>query len=353
MDIYDLSDTQGTSIRKFLDLTLFSNPLGPSNKARHALRAGIKTVGRFPDPQARQLKRYIARKNGVGPEHIFFGHGSTQLLELLLFAVAREKNTLVLSPVSHRYEEILNRHHCGVLLCPSSAKGHFSPEYNLLSSGIGQADIILIQSPHHLTGAIVMPEDIQFIIDRAKDTDTRVVIDETFIEYAESESAVTHVLQYPNVIVVRTFSLFHALAGLRLGYAVGHPHLLESLRAIHDPGPPNCLAPAAALVSLKDKGYTKRTKEFLHVEKTYLKEKLNRIPTITTIDTPCNFLLIKTDLPGAELESRFLRQNILITCFDDADALSYICVPVRNHADNARFVRVLRWIVEGHTEHVQ
>ncbi len=77
MDIHDYVDKEKISFRKVLDLTLLTNPLGPSNKAKNAMRAALKTISRFPDPDTRHLRRYIARKEHIGPENILFGHGST------------------------------------------------------------------------------------------------------------------------------------------------------------------------------------------------------------------------------------------------------------------------------------
>ena len=107
------------------------------------------------------------------------------------------------------------------------------------------------------------------------------------------------------------------------------------------------IAAAGAITSMKDKGYYRRTMDFLKEEKEYLADKIGRISPAAMITTPCNFVLIRIADPPSDMEERFLQQNMLIRFYEEDDGTCVICLPVRRHVANAQFVRVLRRILGG------
>ena len=150
----------------------------------------------------------------------------------------------------------------------------------------------------------------------------------------------------PMSLILRSFSFFHALAGMRLGYALGSQRALALAAGVIDPGPVSTVAAAGALASLRDKSFPARTAEFLATEKAYMTAKLGRIEGVRLIDAACNFLLVAPELPLADLQSRFLQRNILIETFVTDEDRGIIHLPLRKHPENARFARSLAWIMK-------
>ncbi len=343
MDIYDYVEKEKISFRKVLDLTLLTNPLGPSNKAKNAMRAALKTISRFPDPDARHLRRCIAGKEYIGPENILFGHGSTQLLELIL-AAFRPHRALIPAPMPTHYTSALQRAGTEAVPCLLNRGPAFSLDADRLMASIDGVDMLLLPNPHSMTGALIPLPILHAVIDRIEGSATVLVLDEGLIEFTEGSSPLERAAQSRNLLILRSFSLYHGLAGLRLGYVVGSAFLLARLAGAAGPGPVNAVAAAAAISSLRDKGIRGRTNEFIRVEKAYLIDRLGRIAHAEVIDTSCAFILVRLQMSASDLKKRLEERHILVEAFEDEKGL-VVRVPVRRHRENARFAKTLFRII--------
>ncbi len=344
MDIYDYAGAKGISTRQVLDFTLLTNPLGPSGKAKHAMRKALKEAQVPPDRQTRYLRGFIAKKEHVAPGNILFGHGSTQILDLLL-AAAMPGKLLAPSPLSVCRAGLLERHRTEFISFASCEAGQFAPDAAQLIARLGPADMLLIPNPHPVTGTVVSLGFLREVVDAINGSHRILVIDETLAGFVKADSPVQAAIHSANVLILRTFSLFHALAGMRLGYALGSQRVLDLVRSVAEPGPVSTVAAAGALASLRDRGFLTRSAEFVAAEKAYMTAKLGRIKGIRAIDTGCNFLLVAVELPVADLQSRFLQKNILIDVFEDEKGRHLIRLPLRRRRENARFARTLTRIM--------
>jgi threonine-phosphate decarboxylase len=323
---------------KLLDFTDRSNPLGPSQKARHAIRKAIRAVAAYPDEQAPYLRRLIAKKEGVSPDTILFGHGISHLLHLVLQVHAPE-SVAVPGPISLYLSGLIERHHTRVHPLPMEM-GTPAVSIDRLTRALDEADLLLVPNPHPLTGSVIPRDALALLINQAEQMNKLLVFDEASIEYTTAASPVRLVAGSPHALILRSFSLFHALAGLRIGYALGHPETLARLAPLIEPYPVNSLAAAAAVSSLRDSGYRTRTLKFLSEEKSYLKGKLARLH-LEAIDTPSNLVLVPlkenaTDRPGLLRDA-----GVLVFDFASTEGLPILSVPVRRRPLNAAFMRLL------------
>jgi threonine-phosphate decarboxylase len=352
MNIYDYAEEKKISIRQVLDFKLLSNPIGPSNKARSAMRSALKATALPPDGKTRHLRRYLAGRERIKPENTLFCHGSTLLLELLLVRVKPGK-VLVPGPLPTHYVPLLQRHGTSVVSCPLREEEGFSLDLRRLAPLIDYVDMLLIPNPHWVTGTLIPLPDLHEIAEMLQGSDKMLVLDEGLVEFTGGAYPAEQVVRSENMLVLRTFSHYHALAGLRLGYAVGSARILSRIQGGIDPGPVSTVAAAGAIASLKDKGFHRRTLEFLKMEKVYLIDMLGRIDGVRVMDTACNFLLVRLGHAAADLEKGFHRRHILVERFEDEDTGPLIRLPVRRHRENARFAKTLAGIVSqskaGHT----
>jgi len=344
MNIYDYAEAKGVSTRQILDFTLPANPLGPSAKTKHAMRKALKATDRPPDPRTRYLRGFIARKERIQPENILFGHGSTQILDLLL-ASLKPKKILAPSPLPAWRARLLDKRGAQVVPVALSESSRFIPDVEELLSRLKDADMLLIPNPHPLAGTVLGASALSEIARVADASGKALVVDEALAGFVRVDSPVEAALHSANALILRTFSFFHALAGMRLGYAIGSQRILDLVAGIIDPGEVSAVAAAGALASLRDKSFPKRTAEFLATEKAYMTARLGRIKGISTIDTACNFLLVAPGSPVGDLRSRFLQRNILTETFRTDEGREMIHLPLRRRRDNARFAAALARIM--------
>lgn len=340
MNIYDYAEDRKISIRQVFDFTLLSNPIGPSNKARNAMRKALKMAPLLPDMETRRLRRLIASRERIEPGNILFGHGSTPLLDLIL-ARLKPRKVLIPGPLPLQYEPLLQRHGAVIVSCPVKRADGFSLDLQRLSPLMAGVDMLLLPNPHWMTGSLILPSDLQTIGEAMKGTNKTLVLDEGLIEYTQDPHGAEGTMYPENTLVLRTFSFYYALAGLRLGYVFGSEPILTAIKGAIDPGPVNTVATTGAIASLKDPGFRKRSEEFVRAEKAYLVDRLRRMEGVEVMDTSCNFLLARIVQGAVDPEEFLFRRHILVEPFKDEDGLPFIRIAVRNHRENAQFVKTL------------
>jgi len=331
------------SARKVLDFTLISNPLVPSNKARHAMRKAIKTVRQLPRTDF--LTRYLCATEHVAEEQILLGHGASHLFSLMLRAL-HPRSILLPMPAPRAYEEILEKE--GVQIRPFALdlEQSFAIDGEAFKERWRDVDAALILNPHNPTGATLPQAVITDLIQTSSERDKLLIIDETLRDFTDNPSLAQRAAATPNAFVLRSFSTYHALAGLRLGYIIGDDDILSHLEHNMEPRSVNSIALPAALASLKDKGYRARTARYLSDEKEYALKKLQAIDRAKPVVTPWG-IFIRIEPSASDIKSRFTDERILIDEYKDAQGNQYLSFPFRSRADNARFFRTLRWLLRG------
>ena len=346
MDIHEHAALKKISLRRVNDFTTGVNPLGPSNKAGHAIRKMVRGLDNFPDESIRHLTGYLGRTEGIERDRLVFGAGSTHLLGVLL-RIVRPGVVGTLSPCPPRLERTPRLHNATVRLIPADENRGFSAETDKLCELMAETDMMILSRPDAMTGAVIPDEGIGRLIAESDRLGKVLVIDEAYRDYTTVASPLGQALASRSTIVLRTFSLYHALAGLRLGYGAGASQLVERMNEALPSTLVNGPAPHAAIASLRDRGFRTRTLKFIGEEKKYFGQKLGSNKTVRLIDTPCNFVLLA--LPGdlEHLREAFLERNILVDGFPGAQGMVYLRLPVKGHKANAFFVRTLRRITGG------
>ncbi len=346
MNIFDIAEGKRLDVRQVMDFSSDVNPLGPSNKAKNAIRKGVKYLSFPPDSSIRQLKRYICRREQIGEEHIMFGEGLPRILHLLIQAI-KPKTITMLAPVSNAYEEIVSRYDTQPITHPLKEENCFSVEMDELIDNMERAGMVMLSNPHGVTGTILPVETLARLIEKADKKGAILVIDETYREFTQAASPVQEVIGSGSAVILRNFSVFHALSGLPFGYAIGPIGLINMINSVAVPQQINTLALTAAYASLKDKGYRDRTLKFIKEEKGFITDRLKHITGLTFFDTPCNFLLLKVKESEVGLKDSMLKAAILTATYRSEDGHTYVKLPIKTHKYNARFIKALRRILEA------
>jgi len=332
---------------KLIDYTSGANPLGQSNKARNAIRSHVRRISVMSPQGLTHLRRYIARKEGVSESSILFGCGSTAILNTILERIGGPKKILVPYPVSQRHSAILSGHSLECMTVFLKANENFDLNAEDFCNALQGCDAALLPNPHDVTGTVISPEDITRIVDEADKLDKYLFVDETYVEYVGISSPVFRITKSRKALILRTFSAFYALVGLRLAYIIGSPELVGLIESRLDPSWINSFAPWAAIASLKDKGYQRRTLLFIEGEKAYVREKLSRITDVKCSVSPSNILVIRLQKKRNDFQKLFEKYTIMIDTFSDEYGNICIRFPVQTHRMNAYFVRMLKRIMEA------
>lgn len=345
MDIHDYAELKGLSLNQLMDFTSDANPLGPSNKAKNAARKNVKRLGYPPDRESRYLKRLICTREGISEEEIIIGPDPAYILSVLL-KMTCPKTALVPSPVSDVYKELLKNQNAEIKPFHLNGEKGFAFETGRFIKTIKDVDLVLMPNPHNMVGTCLSPDDLLSVISQAAAMKRILVIDETNRDFPDIPSQVKEITRSKTSIALRSFSAFYGLAGFRFGYAIGSNELIRNIRDCLGHFPVNLLAEAAAVASLRDKGYRKRTLAYIEEEKRFIWNSLAGVDRVQCIDTPCSFLLLKLNEKIAGLGDAFLKRRIVVGDFTDKNDSQYIRLSVRKHAWNARFIRALKNISE-------
>jgi histidinol-phosphate/aromatic aminotransferase/cobyric acid decarboxylase-like protein len=331
---------------KHIEFTQGTNALGPSNKARNAIRGLVRHVAAFSPEQLNHLKGYIACREGVDEACVSFGGGSTAILSTIL-ELTGPKKILIPYPFSQRHSAVLKKHNLESRIVSLNADEDFVLNIKEFCGAMNGCDAAILPNPHDVAGSLISSEDIVRVVDEADKLGITLIIDETYEDYTGLTPPFIRITNSRRAVVLRTFSTFHALGGLRLGYIIGPPGFVSLLETRLDPTWINSFAPCAAIASMKDKGYRRRTLLFIEGEKAYLREKLSRTKGVKCYVSPSNILVIRLQKELENLYDMFKRQHALIDAFTDDEGNACIRFPIQTHRLNALFVRVLKRIMEA------
>ena len=341
MDIHDYAEQKRLSLKQIMDFTTSVNPLGPSTKAKHILRKNIINID-FPlDKKLRYITRLIEKREYIQANNILFAQSLTQLLRAI-FQTTQTNTVLVLSPVSQAYEEAISPHSVTLKRLPLDKANHFSLDLESILKTMKKVDTILIPYPHDMVGTALMQNDLLTLINEAGQLGINLILDESYRDFTTMGSPVQAVIKSEKTIIVRTFSLFYAMAGLPVAYSIGPVDIIQSMRQYIFPEEINILAVNAAIASMKDIFYKTRTTEFINAEKSYLLKAFTSLDGLVCLDTPCPFIVLAFEKKQDTFKDFFSDYRILIDEFSDEQGGYYLKVPIKKHKWNARFVKTLR-----------
>lgn len=346
-NVFELARRQGCRITDVTDFSASINPLGMSPMAIHAIRENIPSLIHYPDRGCHDLRLALALRHGLDADRILIGNGSTELIHLLPNALGLRK-VLIPVPSFSEYEAAAALAGCEIQFLSLREEDHFKVRPADLIQAIQQgADAVFLCNPNNPTGQLLHPDELLPVVRAANESGVRVILDEAFIDYAERASLIRETERYENLIVLRSFTKFYGMPGLRVGYLVANEAVISNLEKFKPPWSVNHLAAAAANASLMDESYIEESRRLIENERAYLSGVLSEIPGVTVFPSSANYLLLKLseDLFQMNVVERNLaREKILVRNCGSFRGLSewYIRVAVKSRADNERLVRLLK-----------
>lgn len=348
-NIWQAKQEYGLETNQILDFSANINPLGFPKNLKRIISQNIERVKTYPDPECSTLKRELAKSIGLLPENLLIGNGSVELIYLIVKALS-PKNILILIPTFSEYEKAAKLNKAKSIFLLSSEKENFKinlEKFLTLSSGV---DLVFLCNPNNPTGFLFSKDELMTILSLCKKKDWILVCDEAFIDFVKDEQDITllkKVTTVKKLVVLRSFTKFFALPGLRIGYLAGDKRLIDKISPHQPPWSVNILAQEVASEVIKDDDYIRRSKKFIFKERTFLSRELEKIEDLRIFPPSANFILCRlreTTLNSTALSKKLGRQGILIRDGSNFQGLDtrYFRVAVRKREENLKLLASLK-----------
>ncbi|MGH9377234.1 MAG: histidinol-phosphate transaminase [Terriglobia bacterium] len=330
---------------KAIKLASNENPYGPSPKAMEALRGSLSTVHRYPDSRGRDLSRRLAEMHGMEPAEIILGAGSTDLIELAARTFLSPGDEGIVSESSfHIYQIAVQESGATLILIPTR---NMALDLAAIRQAVtARTKVIYLANPNNPTGTLFTTTEFDRFLEELP-AHVLVVLDEAYYDYVQRPDysrSREYVREGRNVLTLRTFSKAYGLAGLRLGYGLGHTALIEALNRVRMPFNTSRPAQMAGLAAVGDREYIARSVDSNAVEMRFVAAELTLLGVRFT-PSAANFLLIDTARDCEQAFLRLLQEGVIVRPMKIYGFPTSLRVTIGAHADNERFLEALRRIL--------
>jgi len=289
------------------------NPLGPSPKAMAAARAALGEANWYPDGGSKRLREVLAGRFGVRPEEVFVGLGSSEIIDLASRVLLRPGLTGITSEGTFALYSIAIRASGGKLV--QTPMRNYTFDLDAMAAAVTpETRIIYIANPNNPTGTAFGAVEFDAFLKKVPG-DVLVVLDEAYTEYAERQDlpkAMEIFKEYNNLLTLKTFSKVYGLAGLRIGYGIGHPTLVAEMNKLRTPFNVTSVGQAAALAALDDAEHVRRSVTMNRAERARLLEELTK-SGLRPVASETNFLFVPvTGMDAKELCDELLKEGVIV-----------------------------------------
>jgi threonine-phosphate decarboxylase len=329
--------------KDIIDFSANINPLGIPAEVKKVLRNSFDQLLHYPDPHADRMTKAIAHYWSIGKDNILVGNGSAELIYLVMQALM-PKTVCIPVPSFSDYERAARIIKSRVTHVTLSCKNNFILDV----SKIPLSDLLILGNPNNPTGNLLLNEKKVIETLPCK----TIVADEAFMDFLQDErkySLIQKAKKNKRVIVLRTFTKFFAIPGLRGGYMVAHKDVIDHVKQFRVPWTCNVFTQIAAEMLLQNTMYIKKTRETVPKERHYLFDNISRIKQLQPFRSEANYLLIRINnrrITSSQLARKMVRKGILIRDCSNYKGLSsrFFRIAVRTHRENVLLVKTLKGI---------
>lgn len=331
-------------VSNLVKLNTNENPYGPSPKVIAALKAAADDRLRlYPDPNSDALKGVIAKTYGLTSDQVFVGNGSDEVLAHVFQALFKHDLPLLFPNITYSFYPV----YCG-LYSIAYQRIALHEDFTIQVDDYCKPNGgVIFPNPNAPTGIPLALTEIETLLQ--KNTESVVVIDEAYVDFG-TETAVSLINQYPNLLVTQTLSKSRSLAGLRLGFALGSPILIEALIRVKDSFnsyPIDHFASIGAMAALEDQQYFEATcKKVMDTRETLIRALAAL--GFETLHTGANFVFTKhRDLPGSQLAEQLRARKIIVRHFNKPSSIvDYSRITIGTEDDTAFLIQTLQELLQ-------
>lgn len=331
--------------KNYIKLNTNESPYPPSPNVKKALiGSSFDDLRLYPDPNVSDLKREIAELYNVNTNNIFVGNGSDEILAFSFMAFFNKGDKVYYPNITYSFYSVYSS-----LFDLNEVKIPLKDDFSIDINDYKNLDAgIFIANPNAPTGLLLTLSQIEEII--MNNRNNIVIVDEAYIDFAETESAYKLVNKYDNLLVIQTFSKSRALAGIRLGFAIGNENLIQGLKNIKysfNSYTINRLSIIAGIEAIKDKEYFKDTVNKVINTREKTKIRLKELG-FNVLDSKSNFIFISHKNVFAEDIYIKLRDNGILVRYFKTDIIdNYIRVTIGTDEEMDIFVEKIKYIIKN------
>ena len=353
-DLEKIEKIYGIHKEEIVSFSANVNPLGLSRKLRESLAEHLDAITSYPDREYTELRKVIAAYCGTEYDRIIVGNGSTELISLFI-QIEHPAKAMIIGPTYSEYEREVSLGGGTSLYFPLKESADFQLNLEKLETQLNESiDLLIICNPNNPTSSAITRKEMRAILDICKQHDIFVMVDETYVEFAEKYdeiNAVSLTNYYNNIVILRGISKFFAAPGLRLGYAItGHQDLIKAVNTKQNPWTINSLAEIAGKLMFTDDAYIRQTKKLIGRERARIVTALRKTDGLKVYEPTANFVLVRIlrdDVTADTMFDAAIRQKMMIRNCSTFPFLDnkYIRLCFMNPEDNDRLINCIRDIM--------
>ncbi len=356
-NVWEISEKLKIPLNQVVDFSVPMNPLGPPKKVLQSISQHLNTIKNYPDPNHEWLIETLSNYVGLEPNNIIVGNGSTELIYLFTEVFVESGYEAVIPiPTFGEYKIATMRVGGRPLFLRCNPAKNFRLNFEKLEKAISKKTrIIFFCNPNSPTGILYEKDDVLRIIRLAAEKNVLVFLDEDYVDFVDDNrrySMAEYVKSYDNLFVLRSLTKFFGLAGLRIGFGIGSPDIVKTLKKAKMPWSVNSLAMFAAMEAVKDDDFIKKSRLLISRSKRQMQEMLQEIPWLKVYPSETNFFLIEIiegDLTSSQLKEGLARKGLLIRDCSDFDGLNnrFFRVSVNKPEENKKLIEHLKSFVNS------
>ena len=330
---------------EIIKLASNENPMGPSPLAVRALRKSATESNLYPDDSCFYLKKKLADRLGVGPENIFVGNGSVEILPLVTLAYVDPEHSAVASRSAFIWFKIAVQIAAGELI-ETPLKDYRHDLKAMLKAIKKNTKLVYIANPNNPTGTIVTRTEVDDFF-KSVPEDVLVVMDDAYSEYIDDPDypdSFRPLREGRNILILRTFSKIYGLAGLRLGYGIAHHEVIASLSKLRISFNVNRLSQVAGMAALDDHEHVERSRATNEAGKEYLYEAYRRLG-LFYLPTHANFLFVDFGKDSQVIFESLQKKGIITRTIKEYGFPHALRITIGSEAQNRRLIKALEEIL--------
>ncbi len=333
-------------IDQVIKLASNENPLGPPAGAVAAAREALTRAHRYPDGAVTELRQALGEHLGVPPSQIVVGSGSVEVIALLVQAFLGPADNAVISEHAFaRFRQLVDARNRGARLVPMRDWTH---DLDAMARAVdARTRLVFVANPNNPTGTWNRRGEVESLV-ASLPPGVLLVLDEAYFEYADDPDypdGIELVRSGAPVVVTRTFSKAYGLGGLRVGYGVAAPEVVEALLVVREPFCASSVAQAAATAALRDAEHVRRSRGLNTAEKARVADALGG-RGYTVLPSLGNFLTFDTGEDGRALFHRLLTRGVIVRPLDPYGMPRWLRVSIGTPEENAAFLEALEAVSE-------
>ena len=346
-NVEEISRKYKINSEEIVDFSANINPSGLNKNVKNAMINALDKIEKYPDISYFNLKKSISDYENIDIKNLVLGNGAAEVIFNIIRGL-KPKKVLLPAPTFSEYEEAVLSIDGSIEYYHLKEEDNFKLNNELINSLNESIDMIFICNPNNPTGVLTKNTFIEKLAKKGLETKTTIVIDESFLDFLNSEEEYTskYLLQkYENIIIIKSLTKFFAMPGIRIGYGISkNEEFISLINKVTVPWTVNVVASEGTIQALKEEDYIRHSIEYVEKEKNYLYNNLKQIENIKVFKPSVNFIMFKI-LNNLDLKEEMMKHSILIRSCSNYEGLnsSFYRIAVRTREENEKIITALNY----------